>query len=142
NRTLFEEAAMVRMLEHFRALLEGVTADPDRPVSRHTLLTAGERKLLSEWNDTRAAYERELCLHELFEAQAARTPDAEAVGCGEERLTYRALDERANRLAQRLCRLGVREEAVVGGFMDRVPEMLVGLLAVLKAGGAYLPLDP
>ena len=142
NRTLFEEAAMARMLEHFRALLEGVTADPDRPVSRHTLLTAGERRLLSEWNDTRAAYERDLCLHELFEAQAARTPDAEAVVCGEERLTYRALDERANRLARRLRRLGVREEVVVGVFMDRVPEMLVGLLAVLKAGGAYLPLDP
>ncbi|MFH0900506.1 MAG: amino acid adenylation domain-containing protein, partial [Pseudomonadota bacterium] len=106
------------------------------------LTEAEERQLLVEWNDTAVEYPREKCVHELFEEQAARTPDAVAVEYEREQLTYAELDERANRLACYLRKLGVGPEAVVGICVERSPEMVVGVLAILKAGGAYLPMDP
>jgi amino acid adenylation domain-containing protein len=143
NTDLFDAATVAQMLGHFRNLLAGVVADPDARVSELPLLTEAERRrMLYEWNDTRREYPRESCVHELFEAQAACTPDAMAVVSDEGRMTYRELNERANRLARRLCRHGVGTESLVGVCLDRGMGMVVGLLAVLKAGGAYVPLDP
>ncbi len=143
NTDLFEEATIVRMMGHFQRLLEAVAADPSRRVSTLPMLTEAERhQLLVEWNDTAAAYPRESCFHELFAAQAARTPDAIAAVCGEQQITYRELNARANQLARHLQARGVGPDTFVGLCMNRSVEMLVGLLAVLKAGGAYIPLDP
>ncbi|HEX7239539.1 MAG TPA: AMP-binding protein, partial [Longimicrobiaceae bacterium] len=97
---------------------------------------------VAEWNRTEMDFPRDLCLHRLVEAQAARTPDAPAVEDDAGALTYAELDRRASRLAARLAALGVGPEARVGIFLERSAEMVVALLAVLKTGGAYLPLDP
>ncbi len=106
-------------------------------------MTAAERhRLLVEWNDTRVDYPPDKCLHELFEAQAEKTPEAVAVVFEGEQLTYRELNHRANQLAHRLQKLGVRPEALVGVYMKRSPEMVIALYGILKAGGAYVPLDP
>jgi non-ribosomal peptide synthetase component F len=160
NTDLFDASTIESMLEHFQVLLEGVVADPDQPVSRLPLLTADERRrLLVEWNDAVADYSQrqDLCVHQLFEAQVERTPDAVAVVFpatdettrperGEEKtsqhLTYRGLNQRANQLAHCLQKLGVGPETVVGVCVERSPEMIVSALGVLKAGGAYLPIDP
>ncbi|HEY0172458.1 MAG TPA: amino acid adenylation domain-containing protein, partial [Pyrinomonadaceae bacterium] len=140
---LFEEATIRRMAGHFRRLLEGVVADPERPVAELTLLTpAEERQLLVEWNQTGSDYPRGLTIQRLVEEQAARTPDAVALVFGSASLTYSELNGRANRLARHLRRLGVGRESRVGVLLERSPELVVSLLAVMKAGGAYLPLDP
>jgi amino acid adenylation domain-containing protein len=97
--------------------------------------------VLAEWNDTRGVYPRDACVHELFETQAAATPDAAAVVSGDARVTYRELNRRANRLARRLRALGVGRESRVGVLLERTPELVTALLAVLKAGGCYVPLD-
>src|SRR3990172_3680562 len=107
------------------------------------VLTESERhRLLVEWNNTRADYPTSQCLHELFEAQVERTPDAVAVVFEGQKLTYRELDARANQLAHYLGKLGVGPDVLVGLCLDRSPEMVVALLGVLKTGGAYVPLDP
>jgi amino acid adenylation domain-containing protein len=143
DRRLFDKATVIRMLGHLETLLEGVVADPHRRLSELPLLTAAERRqLLVEWNNTAAETVEHRCIHELFEAQVERTPNAHAVACKDERLTYRELNERANQLAHRLKKSGVGPEVRVGICVDRSPEMIVGLLGILKAGGAYLPLDP
>ena len=143
NTDLFDAGTMVRLLGHFRTLLEGIVADPDRRLSELSLLTAAERhQALVEWNATDAELPRETTVHGLFEAQVARTPDAIAVTFEGEASSYRELDCRANRLARLLQSRGVGPEVPVGLCLERSPEMLVGLLAILKAGGAYLPLDP
>ena len=117
-------------------------AQPDRAIGRLDILDAAERQtLLCDWNDTARALPV-ASLPELFSAQAARSPEAVAVVLGEQRLSYAALDARANQLAHHLRGLGVGPEVVVGLCVERSLEMLVGLLGVLKAGGAYLPLDP
>ncbi len=140
---LFEAATIARMAAHFLTLLEGATADPSRRLSELPLLTEGERRrLLFEWNDTRADYPRDVCFHQLFERQARRTPDSVAVVCEDESLTYAELNARANRLARHLRSLGVGPEALVGIFLERSAETVVAVLGVLKAGGAYVPLDP
>ncbi|HEX8128534.1 MAG TPA: amino acid adenylation domain-containing protein, partial [Pyrinomonadaceae bacterium] len=148
NRDIFDEAAIGRLISHFRNLLEAVASDPARRLSELQLLGEDERRqLLVEWNDTGVEYERDSCLHELFERQVERTPDALAVSfIGEDGrasvLTYSELNARANKLARHLTRRGVGAEDVVGIAAARELETLVGVLAVLKAGGAYLPLDP
>ncbi|HEX8558916.1 MAG TPA: amino acid adenylation domain-containing protein, partial [Pyrinomonadaceae bacterium] len=143
NTDLFDAATVAQMLGHYRNLLEGAAADPDARVSDLPLLTGAEsRLLLREWNDTRREYPRDKCVHELFEAQAARTPDAAAVVSEEGRVTYRELNERANRLARALRRRGVGAESLVGVCLGRGADLVAALLGVLKAGGAYLPLDP
>ena len=140
---LFDASTVSRMLGHFRTLLEGIAADPGRRLSELPLLTDGERRqLLVEWNDTAAEYPRDACIHQLFEAQARRTPDAVAVVSGESSLTYAELEERAKAVARRLRALGVGPEALVGLCVERSVEMVTALLGILGAGGAYLPLDP
>ena len=139
---LFEDATIERMLEHFERLLIEVCFDPARPISQIEFLTEGERtQLLYEWNDTASNYPSSSCLHELFEAQAKRTPDSIAVLLGEKSLTYAELNKRANQVARRLRTCGVRPEVAVGICMDRSIDLVVGLLGILKAGGAYVPLD-
>ncbi len=140
---LFEDATIGRMLGHLRTLLEGAARDPDRRIGELPILSPAERHaLLRVWNDPRVDLPAEPCLHRLFEAQAARRPGAAAASLGDDRLTYRELNERANRLARCLRRRGVGPEVLVGLCMDRSLDMLVAILAILKAGGAYVPLDP
>ncbi|HEX8852508.1 MAG TPA: amino acid adenylation domain-containing protein, partial [Pyrinomonadaceae bacterium] len=140
---LFDDASIARMAVHLQTLLEGIAADPDAAVARLPLLTADElRSLLVDWNETATEYPRESCIHELFEQQAAETPDAVALVFEEEQLTYAELNRRANQLAAYLSGLGVGAEVRVGIMLDRSPEMVTGLLGILKAGGAYVPLDP
>ncbi|HEU0076091.1 MAG TPA: amino acid adenylation domain-containing protein, partial [Longimicrobiaceae bacterium] len=140
---LFERATIERMVAHLGAVLEQVAADADLPVSALELMGSAERaRVVEEWNRTEAGYPSDRCLHHLFEAQAARTPDAAAVVFEEESLSYGALNARANRLAHHLRRLGVGREVRVGLCLERSLEMVVGLLGILKAGGAYVPLDP
>jgi amino acid adenylation domain-containing protein len=143
NTDLFDSATIRRMMGHFRTLIEGIAANPDARISDLPLLDAAERKkILVECNDTRREYSAKVCLHELIEAQVDRTPDAIAIVCEDECLTYREVNRRANQLAHRLRKLGVGPDAIVGIFAERSVEMIVALLATLKAGGAYLPLDP
>ncbi|HEX5870838.1 MAG TPA: amino acid adenylation domain-containing protein, partial [Longimicrobium sp.] len=139
---LFERGTARRMVEHLLQLLEGVAADPDRHVSRLELMGRAERARVVGWNRTTARYPADRCIHQLFAEQAARTPDAVAVVFGDDVITYRELDARANRLANHLASLGVGPEVQVGIFLQRGPELMVALLAVMKAGGAYVPLDP
>jgi amino acid adenylation domain-containing protein len=151
NTDLFEQATIQRMIGHFQTLLEGIVANPERRLSELPILTEVERhQLLVEWNDTKRDYPRDECIHELFEDQVERTPDAVAVvfpstGSGQSehrQLTYRELNRRANQLAHYLRKRGVGPEILVGICLERSLEMVIGLLAILKAGGAYLPLDP
>ncbi len=125
------------MAARFAAFLDGVLGDPGRPVTAVAVLTPGEReRVLVEWNDTAADYPSDLCVHELFSRQARRRPDAVAVACGDRTLTYRELDERSDRLAAELAAHGARPGELVGVALRRSPELLVGLLAVLKSGAA------
>ncbi len=136
---LFDGTTIDRMVDHYLTLLEGIVSDPDRRISTLPMLTEGERsRILVDWNRTEVSVPAEARVHRLFEAQAARLPNAPAI----DGLSYRELDERANRLANRLVRLGVRPGVRVGLAVGRSPEMAVGILGILKAGGAYLPLDP
>jgi amino acid adenylation domain-containing protein len=140
---LFDHVTVLRMARGFETLLAGLLADPERRLSDMPLLEATERhQLLAEWNDTRRAAPRDLTVPELFAEQVRARPDSTAVVCGQERLTYRDLDGRAGRLARRLRALGIGPERVVGLLAERSVEAVVGALAVLKTGGAYLPLDP
>jgi hypothetical protein len=138
---LFDGATAERMLAHFTALLRAVAADPDRRLGDHTLLGDAERRrVVHEWNRTERPVP-ETCLHRLFEAQAARTPDAVGVLHGDRAVTYAELDRRANQLAHALQRRGIGPETRVALHLENGPEQLVGILGVLKAGGAYVPLD-
>jgi amino acid adenylation domain-containing protein len=140
---LFDAPTIGRMIEQFRTLLEAVVAHPEHRLSELAALGPAERRrLLVEWNDTDRPYPSEATLHALIEAQVERTPEAPAVGFGEEWLTYRELNSRANRVAHRLRARGVGPETRVGVYLERSLGLVVGLLAVLKAGGAYVPLDP
>ena len=139
---LFERQSAETLGKRLIRLLELSVAEPDCAIGRLDILDAAERQtLLCDWNDTARAMPV-ATLPELFSAQAARSPEAVAVVFGEQRLSYAALDARANQLAHHLRRLGVGPEVVVGLCVERSLEMLVGLLGILKAGGAYLPLDP
>ncbi|HLL45665.1 MAG TPA: condensation domain-containing protein, partial [Longimicrobiaceae bacterium] len=140
---LFEPATARRMAEHLVRVLERVAGDPDRRLSELVLIGPDERRrVLEEWNGTEGAYPADLCIHQLFEAQVERTPDAVAVVSGAASLTYRELDRAANRLARRLRALGVRPEVRVGLCLERSPELMTAMLGVMKAGGAYVPVDP
>lgn len=140
---LFDSATIARMLEHFENLLRDAAASRGKRVSELTLLSPSEeRVLLRDWNRTAADYPRDEAFAALFESQVERTPDAFAVSDGAARLTYRELNERANRLARFLARRGVGPERVAAICLERSAAMVVAILAVFKAGGAYLPLDP
>src|SRR5579864_5959234 len=139
---LFGKESMERLLEHFENLMREMVTDPRRALRELQLLSLGERRqVLEEWNRTEVKYAEKL-VHEEFEEQAERTPDAVAVVYGEQRLTYRELNGRANRLARQLVRRGAGPEVRIGICVQRSPQMLVGLLAILKSGSAYVPLDP
>ncbi len=142
NTDLFAPASIQRMMKHFEVLVDEVANHPERRLSELGLLTEAERKQVVEWNGTAAEYPQETSVHQLFEEQVERTPDALAVAYENERVTYAELNERANRLAHHLQSLGVGPETLVGICVERSVEMVVGLLAILKAGGAYVPLDP
>jgi len=143
NTDLFDTSTITRLLGHFQVLLEGMVFDPDQPISTLAILTEAERhQMLVEWNDTQGDYPKASCLHQLFEAQVRRTPEATAAISGDQVLTYRELNARANQLAHHLRTLGVGPEVLVGIYVERSLEMVVGLLGILKAGGAFIPLDP
>ena len=140
---LFAPETIDRMLGHFQTLLEAIVTNPHQQISQLPLLTTVEqRQLLVEWNDTQADYPHDKCIHQLFEEQVQRTPDAVAVVYENQQLTYYQLNCRANQLAHYLQSLGVKADMLVGICVERSVEMVVGLLGILKAGGAYVPLDP
>ncbi|GAC1472637.1 MAG: hypothetical protein PVSMB5_22620 [Ktedonobacteraceae bacterium] len=140
---LFEDGTIARMAGHWQTLLEAIMQDPTQHIADLPLLTENERRqLLGDWNATETPYAAEKCVHQLFEEQALRRPEAIALVFEKQTMTYRELNTRANQLAHRLQRLGVGTETCVGLCMDRSLEMVVGLLGILKAGGAYVPLDP
>jgi amino acid adenylation domain-containing protein len=140
---LFNRETIERMAGHFRTLLEGIVAEPDRPIRQLQLLRDTDREqVLHRFNDTAVPYTREKVIHELFEDQQKRTPDAMAVMYKDQSLTYAVLNARANQLARYLRGKGVGPDQLVALCVERSLEMVVGLLGILKAGGAYVPLDP
>src|SRR5438445_4253642 len=143
NRGRAEIENLIGLFVNTLALLKAMVTDDARPIDRLPMLSEGEREqVLYGWNETKAEFPSGKCVHELFEEQVARTPQAVAVIYEEERLSYGELNERANRLAWRLRDLGVGPETIVGLMVERSIEMVVALLGVLKAGAAYVPLDP
>lgn len=143
NTDLFDASTIIRMLGHWQTLLESIVVDPKQHLTELPLLTEAERQqVLVKWNNTTVDYRKDLCLHQMFEAQVARTPDAVAMVFENECLTYQELNSKANQLAHRLQGMGVGPEVLVGVCMERSLEIVVALLAILKAGGAYVPLDP
>ena len=143
NCALFDTETIERAVEQFKTLLKSIVTHPQARVDDLQLLPDGERhQVLAEWNNTQAEFPQDRCIHQLFEAQVARTPDAVAIVFETEQLTYRELNEKANQLAHDLQQMGVGPEVLVGICVDRSIEMIVGLLGILKAGGAYVPLDP
>jgi amino acid adenylation domain-containing protein len=140
---LFERETVERYAGYLRRMLSGMAADEARPVDRLTLLSDEERRLVTEeWNRTDAPYPADWYIHEQFQAQAARTPDRVAVVYEDRQLTYGELNARANRLAHHLREMGVGPDVRVAICVEREPELVVAVFGVLKAGGAYLPLDP
>ena len=132
-----------QMLQHLKTLLEEIASDPQRKLRELPLMTSMERnKLLRDWNNTAVSYPADLCLHELFERQVDLNPEAIALIFANERLTYREVNHRANKLALNLRSAGIGPGVLVGVFMQRSTHLLVALLGVLKAGAAYVPLDP
>jgi amino acid adenylation domain-containing protein len=140
---LFDRATIERVAGHYQRLLATIATDADQSVTVMPILSRAEREqILVQWNDTWTDYPQDRCIHQWFETQACRTPDAAAVVFEDRKLTYRELDERANRLAHLLQSDGVGPDVPVGIAVERSVEMIVGLYGILKAGGAYMPLDP
>jgi amino acid adenylation domain-containing protein len=139
---LFDCASVDLLTRCVRRMVEAMIADPRARIGEVDLLSGEDRALFTQWNDTAAAYPSELCTHQVFEQQSAATPDAVALICGESQLTYGELDTAANRLAHALIRDGVRRGDVVGVYLDRSLELIVAVLATLKAGAGYTLLDP
>ena len=140
---LFTDERITRMVGHFQTLLKGIVANPQQTVRELPLLTESEKQqLLVEWNQTQQDYPQNLCIHQLFEAWVEQTPDAIALIFKGEQLTYRELNSKANQLANYLQTLGVKPETLVGICIEPSLEMIVGILGILKAAGAYVPIDP
>ena len=152
NSGLFDAETITRMSGHYTNLLLDVVSNSDKRISKLNFLSPGEtKKILVEWNNTTVEYPSNKCIHELFEEQVTKTPDAIAVelyeigttpGLVNRTLTYQQLNGKANQLAHRLTELGVGPDALVGVCMSRSPELVVALIGILKAGGAYVPMDP
>jgi amino acid adenylation domain-containing protein len=138
NTDLFERATIKRMVGHFQTLLEGISSQQ----ATQALLTEAEYQQLRAWNDTATDYPQDQCIHQLFEEQVERSPDAIAVVFEDQHLSYAALNQKANQLAHHLQTLGVKPEVLVALCIERSIDMVIGLLGILKAGGAYLPLEP
>ena len=140
---LFTVERITRMVGHFQTLLKGIVANPQQTVRELPLLTESEKQqLLEDWNQTQQDYPQNLCIHQLFEAWVEQTPDAIALIFKGEQLTYRELNSKANQLANYLQTLGVKPETLVGICIEPSLEMIVGILGILKAAGAYVPIDP
>ncbi|OUL24319.1 non-ribosomal peptide synthetase [Nostoc sp. RF31YmG] len=142
NTNLFDADTIRRRMAEFETLLQGIVANPNQTIAKLPILPAVEQQLLAVWNQTQTNYPQDKSIHQLFEEQVARTPDAVALVFQGQQLTYRELNTRANQLAQYLQTLGVGADVLVGICVERSLEMIVGLLGILKAGGAYVPLDP
>ena len=143
NSDLFDEEPVGRLLEHYENLLRGAVADPDCRVFNLSLLSRAEREqILLKWNNTREKYPQATCASRLFEAQADRKPDAIAVRFQDQKLTYWDLNSRANQLARHLVSLGAGPEVLVAICVERSLDLVIALLAAMKSGAAYLPLDP
>jgi amino acid adenylation domain-containing protein len=143
NTDLLDDSTITRMIGHWQKLLEGVITDPDQSIVYLPILTEAEkRRLVIEWNDTRTDYPKDKCIHQLFEEQVEKSPDAIAVTFEDQQLTYRELNIRANQLAHYLKKQRVGPDVLVAVCIERSVEMIIGLLGILKAGGAYVPLDP
>jgi amino acid adenylation domain-containing protein len=142
NTDLFDDATIERMAGHFATLLDGIVADPGTRLSELPLLTETEHRAQQAWNNTRLSYDAPDCLHEMVAATARRSPHAIAISFGDDKLTYNELDRRADALAHRLQRLGVGPDSIVPVVLDRSADLVVALLGVLKAGGAFMPVDP
>jgi amino acid adenylation domain-containing protein len=139
---LFEQATIARMVQNFQVLLAGIIANPQRPVSELPLLHESERQQIAAWSTIVVDYPRELCIHELFAEQARLQPDAVALVYGALQWSYGELDRAATRLASTLRTLGIGPEVMVGTCFERSPEQVMVILAILKAGGCYVPIEP
>ena len=143
NTDLFEHNTITQMMGHFKTLLTTLINQPHQPLSELSLLTKQEyQQLVVNWNNTTNDYPQNQCLHHVFEAQAQKTPDAVAIVFGEQHLTYRQLNQQANKIAHHLIKQDVKAETRVGLFVERSLEMVIAIFGILKAGGAYVPLDP
>ncbi len=142
NTDLFEASTIARMLTHYQTLLAGIVADPQQRMWDLPLLTEQENQQGQWWNDTQHTYPPTATLHGLVEAQVEQSPDAIAVSCADDQVSYAELNRRANQIASLLRREGSGPESAVGLYMERSMELVVGLLGILKAGGAYVPLEP
>ena len=143
DASLFRPATIQRMADNYFILLENILKNPTQPVSGLPVLTAAEQhQLLFEWNQTAKDYPHNKCLHQLFEIQAAKTPDNIAVVFEDRRLTYKELNAVANKVSHYLQKIGVGPNVLVGVYMERSLALAVAIWGVLKAGGAYIPLDP
>ena len=143
NSDLFDASTIARMIERFRVLLNGMVSNPDAPLAALPMMSEEERhQIVRQWNDTKKDYPRDSSIQSEFSQQAAKAPDTIALRFRDEHLSFGELDRRANRLAHRLIELGVEPETVVGIRVRRRIEMVVGMLGILKSGGAYAPLDP
>ncbi len=142
NTDIFDESTVLRILGHWQTLLTEIAINPSQSLLAIPLLTEAEKRQLLIWNQTETNYAQNASIHQLFEAQVEKTPDAVAVVIGAEQISYRELNQRANQLARYLQKLGVQTEVLVGICVERSIAMVVGILGILKAGGAYLALDP
>ncbi|MFM2060613.1 MAG: hypothetical protein RLZZ507_283 [Cyanobacteriota bacterium] len=143
DRSRFHAETITSILGHLQTLLEGIVANPHQSLSSLPLLTSAEiHQQLVEWNNTQSSYPQNKCIHQLFEKQVEKTPDAVAVVFKNDQITYQQLNQKANQLAHFLQKLGVKPEIPVAICMERSLEMVIGVLGILKAGGAYVPLDP
>jgi amino acid adenylation domain-containing protein len=140
---LFDRETIARMAAHFEVLLRAIVQKPKARIADLPLLSSSEQnRIVYEWNDVRTSQQTSQCLHELFAVAAQRMPEEIALVCGEERLTYSELNRRANQLAHYLQKLGIGPEQKAGVYLERSVNNIVALLAILKAGGAFVPIDP
>ena len=143
NADLFDGPTVTRFASHFANLLRAAVLEPTKRVSQLAMLSDSERHQLTvEWNATASHFPSDQCVHELFETEVRKTPNAVAVECGDRQWTYREINLRANQLARRLQKQGVHPDTSVGFCIERSAEMIIGLLGILKAGGNYVALDP
>jgi non-ribosomal peptide synthetase component F len=142
-KDIFSRETIERIGKQFERVLEAVVAAPEAEVSSYEVMDEVERnRVLIEWNETRVEYPKDKTVQKLFEEQVERTPENIAVIYGDEQLTYRELNERANQVAHYLRKKGIGRKTLVGVGLNRSIELIVGILGILKAGGAYVPLDP
>ncbi|KPA15500.1 amino acid adenylation domain protein [Candidatus Magnetomorum sp. HK-1] len=143
NTDLFKPETIQRLISHFKNLLQEIVKDPGQSILQYDIMSPAELEtILYKWNETSTSYAKDKCIHELFEQQVEKTPDKIAVIFQDQTITYRELNHRANELAHHLRSLNIKAEDLIGIYMERSLEMVIGLLGILKSGGAYIPLDP